>query len=295
MLHQQLKFFDFISKLDDKAFIFDLLIDSEILSFETIKSCSYCYTGISRIVFDKNDKIGRIFKCGSKKCRKKESLLKSTYFQNKCIRKTLTVIAGFVRGKKIQDLLRDFELDEKFVMKIYGEIRNKINDYMENYNIYLGGENVIVEIDETHLFTRKYNRGNVLASQQIWLFGVFERISKRCIIRVVERRDATTLVNIVNQLLYPGTIIMADSWRGYSKIKEIFITKQVNHKYYFVDPQNREIHTNNIERLWRSLKNDIIGVCNGNYSKAINAFCYKRNFFTDDLYSNVVKLLQLFK
>jgi hypothetical protein len=32
-----------------------------------------------------------------------------------------------------------------------------------------------VETDETHLFTRKYHRGNVLASESIWVFGLIER------------------------------------------------------------------------------------------------------------------------
>jgi hypothetical protein len=40
--------------------------------------------------------------------------------------------------------------------------------------IRLGGEGRTVEIDETNLFTRKYHRGNVLASENIWVFGLIE-------------------------------------------------------------------------------------------------------------------------
>jgi hypothetical protein len=42
----------------------------------------------------------------------------------------------------------------------------------------LGGENVEIEIDESHLFKWKYNRGRLLAFQNVWIFGIIERIQK---------------------------------------------------------------------------------------------------------------------
>jgi len=36
----------------------------------------------------------------------------------------------------------------------------------------IGGENYIVEIDETHLFRAKYNVGRQMAWSAVWLFGI---------------------------------------------------------------------------------------------------------------------------
>ena len=44
----------------------------------------------------------------------------------------------------------------------------------------IGSNNVIVEINESLIVKRKYNRGRLLS--QIWLFGGKERVSKKLIL-----------------------------------------------------------------------------------------------------------------
>ena len=44
-------------------------------------------------------------------------------------------------------------------------------------------------------------------------------------------------------------ILYGDGWRGYSQIAEHYTLKTVNHSVNFVDPENPQIHTNNIERF----------------------------------------------
>jgi len=85
--------------------------------------------------------------------------------------------------------------------------------YYEAHPIKLGGHGVIVEIDETVISKRKYNRG--LVSNQQWFFGGVERGSGRCFLVPVDQRDASTLLPIIQKFIMPGTTIMSDCWAAY--------------------------------------------------------------------------------
>jgi oligoendopeptidase F len=70
----------------------------------------------------------------------------------------------------------------------------------------------------------------------------------------------------------------------------------VNHKLHFVDPDNPMIHTNNIQRLWRSLKEEIGGVNFEYIDDAITIFWFRKNFFTNNFYENLKLMINyLFK
>lgn len=122
----------------------------------------------------------------------------------------------------------------------------------------IGGIDKVVEIDETLIVKRKYERGRLLA--QTWLFGAIERQSKHCVVvPLVEpgsvKRDAATLVPLIKKYILPGSVIVSDSWRAYCNLsKENYTHKVINHSENFVDPSDSEVHTQNIERLWRDIK-----------------------------------------
>ena len=125
----------------------------------------------------------------------------------------------------------------------------------------IGGEGVVVEIDETHFVKRKFNRGRVLSS--VWLLGGIEReTDKKFIVPLSEplseecrRRDADTLIPIIQKHVLPGTIINTDCWAAYGRLKDRgYSHVTVNHKQNFVDPSDAEVRTQKIERLWRDVK-----------------------------------------
>ena len=52
-----------------------------------------------------------------------------------------------------------------------------------------------------------------------------------------------------------GTLIISDEWRGYLGLERLgFIHTRINHSRYYVHPDDNRIHTNTIERLWRTLR-----------------------------------------
>ncbi|RUS71462.1 hypothetical protein EGW08_020777 [Elysia chlorotica] len=92
---------------------------------------------------------------------------------------------------------------------------SEVTDEWYRQQAPIGGPGVVVEIDETLITRRKYNRGRL--PTQIWLFGGIERVSKR-------------------KFIVPLTGDVAA------------------HRKNFVDPEDPNVHTQNIERLWKDVK-----------------------------------------
>ncbi|RCN41593.1 hypothetical protein ANCCAN_12461 [Ancylostoma caninum] len=106
----------------------------------------------------------------------------------------------------------------------------------------------VVEIDDTCVTKRKYNRGRWVRKHQ-WLFGGYERGSGRSFLILVRRRDARTLLRLIVKYIRPGTTMISDCWRAYSRISTLpqgFTHLTVNHQLNFIDPRSGA-HTQNID------------------------------------------------
>ncbi|KAF9823924.1 hypothetical protein SFRURICE_013461 [Spodoptera frugiperda] len=67
----------------------------------------------------------------------------------------------------------------------------------------LGGTNDVVEIDETHLFSRKYHRGRLLR-RQTWSFRYISRLTRKAHIELIPDKTRTTLDPIVEANVRTG-------------------------------------------------------------------------------------------
>ncbi|XP_067133991.1 uncharacterized protein [Centruroides vittatus] len=121
----------------------------------------------------------------------------------------------------------------------------------------IGGPNKTVEIDETVICKRKYEKGRKLKSTK-WVVGGICREDKSCFVCQVNDRSENTLNWIISKFINSGTTVLTDEWKGYyniDKLEGIEIShRTVNHSENFVDPKTG-VHTQNIERLWGYLKN----------------------------------------
>ncbi|WKX95085.1 hypothetical protein Q1695_011943 [Nippostrongylus brasiliensis] len=148
--------------------------------------------------------------------------------------------------------------------------------------IRIGGPGVTVQIDETLLTRRKYNRGRVVRSHQ-WLFGGIEVGSGRAFLKLVRRRDAQTLERIICRHILPGTTIASDSWRAYNNLTRLLMLYShliVNHRINFVNPTTGA-HTQNIESCWQKLKmmsKIRYGINNKRYVDYLYEFLWRREF-----------------
>ena len=118
------------------------------------------------------------------------------------------------------------------------------------------GHRSIVVIDESVFFKRKYNRGRIQNNQ--WFIGGIERGTRNCFIVPVENRNAVTISRILTRFIRPGSMVVTDCWRAYSRaISDTnlnIIHRTVNHSLNFVDPEDSNIHTQNIEGIWSRSK-----------------------------------------
>ena len=119
-----------------------------------------------------------------------------------------------------------------------------------------------VEIDES-LFGRKikYNKGEP-KGHRIWIFGKIERSSNALILYPFDKRDADTLISLIQRHVYPGSRIFSDSWGAYLNLNDLgyqhyTVVHKSNFKQTYQNASTCEIvecHTNRIEGAWKHCK-----------------------------------------
>jgi transposase-like protein len=235
----------------------DFLFEKDILYKP--QTCSYCEDESPLY------REGKLFRCINRQCRKSVSIFKNSFFAKDHLKCSDTMLIGYYWLCKI---------NYTSIRHMTGHSSNTITNYMnffrelvistlEDDNNMIGGEGIIVEIDESKFCRRKYHRGCVI--QGVWIVGGIERTNeKRCFLEVVEDRTAETLHDLISRHVAPGSIVHTDLWRGYIGIERLnMIHRTVNHSENFIDP-NTGAHTNTIEGLWNGIK---IGISPRNRNK----------------------------
>jgi transposase-like protein len=132
--------------------------------------------------------------------------------------------------------------------------RQLVTSVLEIEDSVIGGNGIVVEIDESKFGKRKYHRGHMVEGS--WVFGGIERTpEKRIFLVTVPDRSAETLLNVLKEHIHPGSIIYSDMWKSYNGINEILGLQHstVNHSFNFKDPDTG-VHTNTVEGLWNGIK-----------------------------------------
>jgi transposase-like protein len=151
-------------------------------------------------------------------------------------------------------------------------------------NIKIGGDEKIVEIDESKFGKRKYNKGKRVEGQ--WVFGGIERDSNKMFMVSVPNRTKETLFEILEKYVEKGTTIYSDCWSAYQTDElEKYGWKHgtVNHSKYFKDPETG-VHTNTIESNWRSTKASLpqYGTVKDLYNSYFSEYMWRRRFVSND-------------
>nr|KAG5692728.1 hypothetical protein BaRGS_033839 [Batillaria attramentaria] len=156
---------------------------------------------------------------------------------------------------------RELEVSTRTVVDWMNFIREVCEEDLRLHPQQVGGLDeqtglpIIVEIDESKYFHRKYHRGQWREGH--WVFGGIEREreSGRCFMVEVPDRTRATLEPIVLQYVLLGSHIISDGWRAYGNLAQvgggIYLHDVIVHDQHFVDPN---IHTNNIENTWMRAK-----------------------------------------
>lgn len=163
-------------------------------------------------------------------------------------------------------------------------------------SVQLGGPGTVVEIDEAKFGKRKFNRGRRIEGQ--WIFGGFQRDTKNIFLVPVENRSAETLLRVIREWILPGTTIISDCWKSYDMLQhEGFQHLKINHSLNFVDPEDRTIHTQNIERTWRNVRGGIprYGRKDAHMIGYLAEFLFKRRYSEgDDVHNFLLEIARMY-
>ena len=137
-------------------------------------------------------------------------------------------------------------------------IREECQVWLENNSKEIGGMDVNEDsiVDESKYFHRKYHTEQW--SEGHWVFGGIERLPSKCFLVEVPDHMATTLGFVIEQYILPGSHITSDGLATYSRIDTIqlgiYMHSLFVHERNFVNLDDHEIHTHNVENMWMRAK-----------------------------------------
>lgn len=173
-------------------------------------------------------------------------------------------------GVSAKELERHLGVTYKTAHRMARQIRS----LMEQDNDKLDG---IVEADETYIggkTIRKYTHTNKSA-----ILGATEKYG-RAKAKVVDSASATTAIPFLRSVASHDSVIHTDESRIYSRLKNEFEHKTVNHSQQ--EYVRNGVHTNSIEGFWGQLKRSIDGTyhcVSPKYLQTyVNEFVYRYNY-----------------
>jgi hypothetical protein len=99
---------------------------------------------------------------------------------------------GWLCGMKAGTVTTLTAFSKRTIAAYYDMFRNLVSDSLDDEDCQIGGEGVVVEIDETKMGKRKYKRGHRV--EGVWIVGGVERTPERRVFLVaVENRNAETV------------------------------------------------------------------------------------------------------
>jgi transposase-like protein len=222
----------------------------EELRNERIKSCRFCHSGV-KISTARQDEVI----CTWKGCKKRRNIWDDSIFYNIKVPKSTIIldIDLWMQKSSFGLISRMTGLDLKSIWRIMIKVSGFLVPAYYNNFCKIGGNDVIVEVDESKFGKRKYNKGHKV--EGVWVLGMVERTQERRIkLIAVDNRNSETLTEKLTSSIYTDSVLYSDGWKGYKKLLERFTGHlTVNHSLNYVDPETG-CHTNTIEGNWSGIK-----------------------------------------
>jgi len=191
-------------------------------------------------------------------------------------------------------------------IEFYQKMREICFITVQHDKFQIGGSDDIVEVDETHMYTRKYHVGRLLQQRQVWVFGGKSRKTGDSFVVQIENKRKDTLWPLMQEYISQDTFIMSDGHRSYRNCNVLGFKGHawVNHRQNFVRPgrefiinihhtlrgvnvgQRRgqvqdkwvKVHTNIVERHWKELKRHVRTVtADDSIEMFLAEFMYRHN------------------
>lgn len=205
-------------------------------------------------------------------------------------------------GISAKQLERETGVTYKTAWRMFKQIRMMLNEDSANGSNPFSGK---VEADETfygglaknmHKDVRARKITGTGGSGKIVVAGVVER-QGRVIAKVIQDRDADTLMSFVEARVLPSTTVYTDELPAYNGLHASgYVHRRVHHtaKVYVAG----DAHTNSIEGFWSLVKNGLRGVNHSVSAKYLQnyldeySFRYSRRFDTTPMFESFLKQVQ---
>lgn len=218
--------------------------------------CPSCNSPMDLVVSD----LKKVFRCPKLICANRELSCRtgSVFFGSRLqVRQIMRISRCWLQCETPGQAVMSTKLMPHTISTWYSAFRELVSCNMRQRNEMFGGPDIIVEIDETLLGRRKYNKGHHV--EGVWtMVGIERTPERRAFCVVVERRDAETIRSVVRSKVREGSIVYTEEWRGYIGIDIScnVVHQTVNHSRFFRDPITG-VCTNTVEGLNRALKSSI--------------------------------------
>ena len=251
-----------------------------------------CDTCGARCALNRRQESRDGFRWRCRPCRYVKSVRSGSFFEGSHLSfRELVFLSYWWAQDTLQDVvMRELDLWKHTVIDWYSfhrdlAIQDIVNNPPQLGGVDDNGEPVIVEIDKS-ISTASIiaapgmkdtgcsgpssetlaDAGSRLAALLSWIaFGllVFQIPNLGFLLFVQEDPDRTaaTLVALITEWIPPGTRIISDGWAAYGQLENIgdgiYLHDVVVHDDHFVDPDDRTIHTNNVENMWMCAKHQL--------------------------------------
>ena len=247
----------------------------------------------------------KLFTC--KHCNNSFSVFKGTIFEKSStdLRKWLYSLNMFLNAKKgisACQLQREIGVSYKTAWRILKQIRMAMsNEALKEFI------DTVIEMDETYVGGKPRKEANIdgtikknkrgRGTKKTPVIGAIDRNNKQIHCKVAlpnEENKALSgkqLLAVLEEVCKRKNIVVTDEFKGYN------ILNHTEHTHYVVDHSfqyaNGDIHTNNIESFWATLKRGVIGMYHKisvKYLQSyVNEFCFRYNYRYENMFDLVLK------
>ena len=203
----------------------------------------------------RNKKGEPVVLCSWRGCKKQTTIWYNTPFYNVKvpIDRLILLLDLWLKKYNMNQMAELMGLSRQTISHLFKCFKEVIVPRYYNHLQPVGGEGIIVEIDESKFGKRKYHRGHRVDG--VWVLGLVEwTLERKIVLLPLENRKEETLTPLIEKYVHPHSYIYTDGWAAYRNLSASFSQHlSVNHSLHFVDPVTKA-HTNTIEGNWYGVK-----------------------------------------
>ena len=173
--------------------------------------------------------------------------------------------------------------------------RDLCTDWVRANQQPIGGPGHVVQIDESVIARSRGQRVRPFPLR--WVFGAIDTTTHDAFLVEVPRRDAATLLPIIQQQVLPGTTVWSDQWQAYRQITQQtgLAHDTVNGSLQFAAP-GTGVNTNAVKNFWKCAKDKfkrMHGTSQAHVSSYADEFLWHRKCGArDECFENAVALIR---